>query len=81
MTDRPLTQEQKTIAQRLAEMDALDTPAYANELMREAAAEIERLQDLVPSGDYVLVEEMDEGHDRRWGKGLFATFDIVRNVS
>lgn len=45
------------------------------------ADEIERLRVLVPTSDYVLVEEMDESHDRRYGKGLFATWNIVKSVS
>ena len=48
---------------------------------KEAADEIERLRALVPTSDYVLVEDMDESNDRRWGKGLFTCFGNIKSVS
>jgi hypothetical protein len=49
--------------------------------VKQAADEIDRLRALVPTGDYVLVEDMDESNDRRWGKGLFTCFDNIKSVS
>lgn len=44
MAESNLSSERKTIAQRLMEMDAHDTPAHANELMRESAVHLERVE-------------------------------------
>lgn len=51
------------------------------EIILDRDEEIERLRALVPTSDYVLVEDMDESNDRRWGKGLFTCFDNIKSVS
>ena len=52
--------------------------------LQKTRAERERLQGLIPTGDYVLVDDMSEETSRRWGKGghmskrqTTAVFDYV----
>lgn len=46
-----------------------------------ALVEIERLQALVPTGDYVLVDDMEVIRTPKHGHGLFCTEDQIKSVS
>lgn len=49
-------------------------------VLQKMQTERERLQALIPIGDYVLVDDMSEETSRRWGKGLFCGFDDIKSV-
>jgi len=49
--------------------------------VEKMASQIEKLRASIPTGDYVLVDDMDESNDRRYGKGLFSSFDNIKSVS
>ena len=79
-TDRTSEQTEDFPA-KLRQMDAHNTPAHANELMEEVANELERLRALIPAGDYVLTDDMEEMRSPKYGHGLFCTEDSIQSVT
>lgn len=55
--------------------------AVTPDMVTRAANELERLRALVPAGDYVLTEDMEEMRSPKYGNGLFCTFDNIKSVT
>lgn len=81
--DDPVTAEARVYANRVFR----DAPHCHESYMmgvrfalEKSRAELERLKASVPTGDYVLTDDMSEETSKRWGKGLFCGFDDIKSV-
>jgi hypothetical protein len=55
--------------------------AVTPDMLTRAANELDRLRTLVPTGDYVLADDMEEMRSPKYGNGLFCTFDNIKSVT
>lgn len=74
--DDPIVVEARTYADRAFRDDQDGHLAY----MQGVRFAVDKLRPLIPTGDYVLADDMSEETSRRWGKGLFCGFDDIKSV-